>query len=139
MSSERITREELLIQIAALIAKRSTCGRLHVGCVIARDGRIVVTGYNGPVKGEAHCKEYGCDLEESCQRAIHAEANAIAYAARFGIPLEGCEIYCTHAPCLKCAELIIQAGIRDVIFLEDFRTNLGIEKLLSNSIGVIRL
>lgn len=141
----RITRDKLYTEIAQLFSQRSTCGRLQVGCVITRDGRIIASGYNGPpkfrppdgrylVKGSTEiCK---CDLEKPCERSIHAEANAISYSARNGIALEGTTMYCTHSPCSKCAELIIQAGIAQVVFVEHFRDEAGLQLLKDNNIQI---
>lgn len=139
----RITREELYITIAETFAKRSTCGRLQVGCVLVRDGRIICCGYNGPLKSEltnkiSKCddlnKRCSCDLEKPCQKSIHAEANAISFSAKNGIALENSTLYVTHSPCIKCAELIIQAGIIGVIYKNDFRVNDGLLLLENNNI-----
>lgn len=129
---ERISRNQLYISIADLISKRGTCGRLQVGAVITRNHRIVATGYNGPVKDGAHCKGY-CNIETSCTRAIHAEANAIYFAAAEGVSLKGCDIYCTHSPCIKCAEAIISSGIRNLYYLHNFRDRSGIDFIKNNS------
>lgn len=112
----RISRDELFMGIVHLLTLRATCLRRQVGCVVVRDNRVVITAYNGPPSGHPHCLEGGCDLSQKCVRAIHAEANAIAFAARHGIPLEGCVMYIAATPCKKCAELIIQAGIREIVF-----------------------
>lgn len=133
---ERISREELYISMAELMAKRSTCGRLNVGCIITRDGRIIATGYNGPIKKHKHCNEYNCEKDKPCTISIHAEANAISFAARNGVVLENSVMYITHAPCLKCAELMIQSGIKEVIYKEDFRTTDGIDLLIANTIYI---
>src|SRR4051812_14091830 len=120
---ERPSREEVLLDVALTIARRGTCERAQVGAVIARDGRILATGYNGPPSGLPHCDE-GCSpmdraAENGCSRAVHAEANAIAYAARHGIATDGADLVCSHLPCLKCAELIINAGILRLFYHED--------------------
>lgn len=120
MNDTRITREELYIKMASLIALRGTCKRKQVGCIITRDNRIISTGYNGPVKGQQHCNPSFCEILTSCTNAIHAEANAIAFAAREGVKLDGATLYCTLAPCKKCSELIIQTGIKEVIFFEQY-------------------
>jgi dCMP deaminase len=117
----RITRQELYIASAALMSLRGTCERLNVGCVVVKDHRIISSGYNGVVKDAPRCSDLNCLLGEACKRAIHAEANAIYFAAKKGISLEGATIYCTHSPCRKCAEAIIQSGITEVIFDQDYR------------------
>jgi len=126
MNNNRISREELLLTQAALIALRGTCGRLKVGCVITREGRVIATGYNGPLKTEGHCDMQCLGFSgDGCKSAVHAEANAIAHAARYGIALAGAEIWTTHCPCRDCSELIIQAGISHVHYMYDFRDNYG--------------
>lgn len=128
---ERPSRDELCMQIAHVVANRGTCSRAQVGAVIARDGRILVTGYNGPPAGMPHCTDpLGCSVLDraasgGCVRAVHAEANAIAYAARHGISTEGADLYCTHLPCLKCAELIINSGLARVFYHSDYRVKEG--------------
>ena len=112
------------MDIARVISQRSTCGRGKVGCVIAQNGRIIATGYNGPAHGW-HCDEKYCSLDHPCNHAIHAEANAIAFAARFGIALEGTQMFCIASPCVGCAKLIIQAGIRIVYYEEEYRDPAG--------------
>lgn len=133
---KRITRDKLYIGVASLFSERSTCGRLNVGCVITKDGRIIASGYNGPPKAKIQVENSrcNCDLSQPCQRSIHAEANAIAYSARNGIALEGTTMYSTHSPCLKCSELIIQAGIIRVIYLEQFRDISGLQLLIDNKV-----
>lgn len=121
----RISREELFINTAILVAQRATCGRAKVGAVIVKNNRVVSTGYNGPPPNPIetnHCSENTCNLTLSCTSAIHAEANAIYSAARLGISLEGTDLYITHCPCIKCSEAIIQSGIKKVFYLTEYRT-----------------
>jgi len=115
-NSNRPSRDQLYISIARLIATRGTCMRAKVGCVICRDNRIISTGYNGPPKGTPHCSPKICNINVHCERAIHAEANAISFAAKEGISTNGATLYCTHSPCSNCAKLIIQAGILRVVY-----------------------
>lgn len=130
---ERISRAELYTNIAQLMALRATCKRLNVGCVItSEDHRIISTGYNGPLAQDLHCTT--CDLSSSCQNAVHAEANAIASAAKHGISLKGANLYVTHSPCPTCTLLIIQSGIKSVTFLEKFRDTKGLDTLIANGI-----
>lgn len=109
--------------IARMVATRSTCPRAHVGCVLVRDNRIVMTGYNGSLPGEPHCDDVGCDIQvmstwtdarEHCKRTIHAEANAIFGAARMGVAVAGCFAYVTKEPCLDCYRALGSAGITDI-------------------------
>lgn len=122
----RPDRDAVLIATAELWATRSTCSRLHVGCVIHRGGRILVQGYNGAPAGMPHC-DY--EHEPADCLAVHAEQNAIAWAARVGVGLEGSSMVCTHQPCLSCARSIINAGIIDVLFVEEYRLKDGLDLL----------
>ena len=104
------------MNVARLAASRSTCLRLSVGCVLVVDNRIVATGYNGSAPGQPHCEDAGCVLsEDSCQRAIHAEANAIGQTARKGVSVDGGTAYVTHTPCLHCGKVLAASGIKRVI------------------------
>lgn len=125
----RISRDQLLIEVAKLMAQRSTCNRAHVGAVIAREGRIISTGYAGTPSGLPHCTPENCNASAPCHRTVHAEAGAIAYAARNGIAVEGATIYCTHSPCLECAKILINAGIRKVIYDQAYRKTEGLDLL----------
>ncbi|MDK2885759.1 MAG: dCMP deaminase [Thermosipho sp. (in: thermotogales)] len=121
--------DEYFAKIALLIASRSTCFHRKVGAVIVKNKRILATGYNQPPSGFPHCDSIGCirdDLkiesgknQEVCY-ALHAEQNALMQAARFGISTENSTIYVTHKPCSVCARLIINSGIKRVIYLEDY-------------------
>ena len=109
--------DEYFMQIARTVATRATCPRASVGCVLTRDRRILTTGYNGAPRGVAHCTEVGCSIvNDHCQRATHAEANAIVQAALHGVSLEGATAYCTHHPCVNCVKLFISAGIRQIVY-----------------------
>lgn len=131
----RISRDEMMMAIAHVVAERSTCNRLKVGAVICQDGRIVSTGYAGAPSGMPHCGPETCDLNTPCTRTVHAEAGAIAYAARAGIRLEGATLYCTHCPCLDCAKLLINTGISHVVYFNPYRKTEGLELL--RSVGVL--
>jgi dCMP deaminase len=105
------------IELAKHVATRATCPRLHVGAVVVRDNRILVTGYNGSPSGVAHCTEIGCLMaNDHCERSIHAEANAIIQAAVHGVTLVGATAYVTHQPCRNCTKLLVGSGIRRVIY-----------------------
>lgn len=125
--------EAVLLETAFSFAKRSTCNRLHVGSVIARSGRIIATGYNGAPAGLPHCEHPEGDYKRidtaSCMAVVHAEANAICFAARHGLGVEGAQLYCTHAPCLRCATMILNSGIESVFYCHMFRVMDGVELL----------
>lgn len=115
----RIDREMMFMQITKVVAKRSTCLRAQVGATIILDNRVVSMGYAGAPSRLEHCTESGCKMEDGhCVRTVHAEANAIAFAAKAGIPTDGAEMYITHSPCTNCAKLIINSGIRRVTYQE---------------------
>ncbi len=132
----RISREDLAMSLAELVAQRGTCQRSKVGCVIALEGRIVTTGYVGSPPGLPHCLDVGCLVGPSggCIRTVHAEAGAIAFAARKGIAIEGAILYTTLSPCEACAKLILGAGIQKVVYREEYRDRSGLELL--NAAGV---
>lgn len=131
----RITRDEMLMEIARIVARRSTCNRAQVGAVVAQDGRIVSTGYAGAPSGLPHCSPETCNTSAPCTRTVHAEAGAISYAARSGIRLEGATLYCTHCPCLDCAKLIINTGIKRIIYDQAYRKTEGLELL--RTVGIV--
>lgn len=116
----RASREDINMEIAWVVSKRSTCQRAHVGCVITTDNRIVTTGYNGAAKGEEHCTDESCSTKVHCPNSVHAEANAIAYAAKKGVALEGGIAYITHSPCKNCGRLLIQSGIKEIYYSKEY-------------------
>jgi dCMP deaminase len=108
--------------IAREVATRSTCDRKHVGAVVVRDRMILATGYNGSIRGAAHCDDEGHLMEDGhCVRTVHAEANAIVQAARNGVRIDGADVYVTASPCFNCFKLIANAGIRRIVFGEFYR------------------
>lgn len=129
--NKRITRGNWYYQLAKVTAKRSTCLRKQVGCVLVVDGRPIMMGYNGVLPNQT--PETGLD-EFGNSRTVHAEANAIAFCAKKGIATEGAIVYCTLQPCEKCAELLIQAGITEVHYWEEYRDDSGLKKLKENNI-----
>jgi len=139
IDGERITRDKLNIGICTLISLRSTCARAKVGCVIVRTHRVIATGYNGKL-GDSPCSMV-CDKNSKCKHAIHAEKNAINFAARHGIALEGSELFCTYCPCYECAKDIIQAGIVRVVFEKGYATDNGegLKLLKDNQIDVTKV
>ncbi len=121
--------------IATEVATRSTCDRKHVGSVVVRDRSILATGYNGSIRGLAHCDDEGHMMEDGhCVRTVHAEANAIVQAARNGTRIDGADIYVTASPCFNCFKMIANAGITRIVFGEFYRD----EKIftLSEALGI---
>jgi len=138
--------DEYFMQIAAVVARRSTCLRNQVGAVFVRNKRILSTGYNGAPAGLQHCDEVGCAREgvasgtrhELC-RAVHAEQNAIIQAALHGVSIEGATLYCTHQPCILCAKVMINARIKKVVFLESYPDETALQFLEQAGIEVVRM
>jgi dCMP deaminase len=130
-SFQRPTWDEYFLMLAKLAATRSTCLAFPVGAVIVKNKQVLATGYNGPPSGSAHCTAQGycypglpsCDASKAMpSRAVHAEANAIAQAAKHGIPTTGASIYVTLEPCLSCLKLLISAGIHEVFYETPFNS-----------------
>jgi len=117
MSAARPDWDDYFLRIARTVATRATCPRASVGCVLARDHRILTTGYNGAPRGVPHCLDVGCLIvHEHCQRAVHAEANAVVQGALHGVSLAGATAYCTHQPCINCSKLFISAGVERIVY-----------------------
>ncbi len=116
MATQRPDWDQYFMEVARVVASRSTCDRAYVGCVIVRERRILTTGYNGAPAGMPHCDEVGHLMENNhCIRTLHAEQNALIQAALHGISTKGATLYVTHQPCFTCAKLIVNAGIVRVI------------------------
>lgn len=145
----RITRDAALMDCARVWSQRSTCDRAHVGAVFSRDGRILVTGYNGAPAGMPHCShpwhlsyariipEKVWDDPSPCLIAVHAEANGVAWAAREGVRLFGAEVHTTVSPCHGCAKLLINAGLVRVTYAQAYGRGMeGVELLRAGGIEV---
>ncbi len=127
--SERPGWDKYFMEIAEVTKKRSTCLRRHVGAVIVKDNRILATGYNGVPTGIEHCGRRGClrdelkvpsgERHELC-RGIHAEQNAIVQAAYLGVSIDDSTLYCTNQPCILCAKMLINAGVKRIVIKEGY-------------------
>lgn len=115
---QRPSWEEYFAQIAQVAATRSPCHRLHVGCVLVRDNRIVSQGYNGFLPG---CEHESIVRDGHEQATVHAEQNAVADCARRGVASAGCTAYITHYPCIICTRLLLAAGITEIRYIEEYR------------------
>lgn len=114
---DRPSWDDYFMQITFQVARRSTCPRATVGAVIVREKRILTTGYNGSPAGLPHCTEVGCLMVNGhCVRTLHAEQNAIIQGALHGVDVSASTIYVTHQPCLVCAKMIVNAGIKCVVY-----------------------
>jgi dCMP deaminase len=133
--------DEYFMATAFLIATRSACQRLNVGCVIVSKGthknRIIAAGYNGFLPGAPHVSRVYNDHEQS---TVHAEQNAISDAARRGVSLSGSTAYITHFPCIVCAKLLVAAGVNEIKFHFDYNNNPMVEEIFKeNEIKCIKL
>ncbi len=124
--------DDIYMELAESLAGRSHCVKIQVGAVLTKDTRIVSLGYNGPPAGTHNCDvewpKEGCprDSKGGCSLALHAEQNAIIYAAKNNVPLENCSVYVTLAPCLACARIIYASGIKKVIYLNSYAEYKGL-------------
>jgi dCMP deaminase len=145
--TKRPSWDEYFMEMAMVTATRSTCLRRQVGAVIVQNRHIMAAGYNGAPKGLAHCAERGGCLRErmgvpSGERhelclALHAEQNAIVQAASLGQSIDGATMYITHQPCLICAKMIINAGIKKIIVKEGYPDRLAVDILAEAGLKII--
>lgn len=145
---DRPSWEEYFMEIALLVARRSTCLRRQVGALLVKHKNILATGYNGTPSGIRHCNETGC-LREAQQipsgqrhelcRGLHAEQNAIIQAAKHGVNISGATLYCSNSPCVICSKMIINAGIEKVFYLEGYPDDMSLEMLREAGVKVVRL
>jgi len=142
----RPTWDQYFMDITRLVATRSTCLRRQVGAVLVKERNILATGYNGVPSGISHCDDAGClrerlqvpsgERHELC-RGLHAEQNAIIQAARHGVNIGGATLYCTTMPCIICTKMIINAGIRAVVYGEGYADELARDMIRESGITVI--
>jgi dCMP deaminase len=136
MNSEdkQLTLDKRYIRMALIWAENSYCKRRKVGALIVKEKMIISDGYNGTPAGfENVCED---DNDHTYPYVLHAEANAITKVARSNNSSDGATLYVTSSPCIECAKLIIQSGIRRVVFSEYYRLNDGIELLKKAGIEV---
>jgi len=134
------------MDIARLVARRSTCLRRQVGAVVVKEKNILATGYNGTPTGITHCSVVGClrqrldvpsgERHELC-RGLHAEQNAIIQAAKHGVNIAEATLYSTHSPCIICSKMIINSGIRRIVYLEGYPDALATEMLAESGIDIV--
>ena len=123
--------DDIFMELAVNLAKRSHCIKTHVGAVLAKDTRNISIGYNGPPAGTHNCDEEwpeeGCprDSKGGCSLAIHAEQNAILYAVKNSTSVNGATLYLTLSPCLSCSRIILTMGIKRVIYLNSYAAYKG--------------
>ena len=135
------------MSMAELVATRSTCLRRKVGAVIVKEKRVLTTGYNGAPKGLRHCAEVGCvRLENKIEsgtrhelcRGVHAEQNAVIQAAYFGVSIKDAAVYTTNFPCVLCAKILLNAGITEIIYKDDYIDELSRSMLAEANVKVRR-
>ena len=128
---ERPTWDEYFRDLVELTATRSSCSKLHVGCILVRDNRIVSQGYNGFLAGCAHTshKREGHEVA-----TVHAEQNAIVDCAKRGVSCDGCEAYITHYPCLNCTKILLSAGIKEIYYINDYKND-NLVKIFCEQMG----
>ncbi len=132
---ERPSWDEYFLKMAFLVAERSTCLRHHIGAIIVKNKHVLTTGYNGAARNTNDCLKLGClrnklnipsgERHEIC-RAIHAEQNAIIQSGVHDVAIEGGTLYCTHNPCIICAKMIVNAGIKRVVTCGDYPDNFNL-------------
>lgn len=143
---DRPDNDTYFMRMADLVATRSTCLRRQVGAVVVKEKRVLTTGYNGAPKGLRHCAEVGCVRQqmnvesgtrhELC-RGVHAEQNAVIQAAYFGVSIKDATIYTTNFPCSVCAKILVNAGIAEVVYKDDYVDPLS-KEIMSESRVVVR-
>jgi len=143
---ERPDSDTYFMRMAELASTRSTCLRRQVGAVIVKEKRVLSTGYNGAPKGLKHCAEVGClrqqlnvpsgTMHELC-RGVHAEQNAVIQAAYFGVSIKDSTIYTTAFPCVVCAKILVNAGVIEVVYRDDYMDKLS-KAILDESHVLIR-
>lgn len=144
-NKDRISKDEYFMKIAKIVSERSTCIKRKVGAVLVKDSHILSTGYNGAPSGFNHCTTETCvrknlksgESPELC-RGVHAEANCIIQAAIHGTSIKGdTTLYTTIFPCMTCLKLVINAGIKKIVYLEGYNMENEVKKDLLNESDLI--
>jgi len=148
LKHKRPSWDEYFLEMAKLVSKRSTCLRRSVGAVLVRDKRILATGYNGAPSGLKHCIEIGCirrklkipsgERHELC-RALHAEQNALIQSSLHGISVKDATLYSTTQPCVICAKMLINAGIKEVVITHGYPDKMAMDLLKQAKIKVRKI
>lgn len=122
--SDENDKDRFYMHLAEAWALRSTCLRGNVGCVFVDDsGYVLSSGYNGAPRGLPHCDQVGClEYDDHCVRSVHAEMNAIIFAARQGVSLVNSRVFTTTRPCIRCTGMLIQVGVKEIIWRHEYVT-----------------
>ena len=140
--------DSYFMDMAKLAARRSSCLRRAVGAVLVKERRLLATGYNGVPSGVTHCEITGCLREElnipsgerhELCRGLHAEQNAIIQAALHGVSTRNATLYCTNLPCIICAKMLINSGVRRVVYLDGYCDALTEEMLAEVGVELVRM
>lgn len=123
--SERPSWDDYFREIVEITAKRSPCNRLHVGCVLVKNNRIISQGYNGFLSG---CQHESRIIDGHEVATIHAEQNAIVDCAKRGVSCNECTAYITHYPCLNCCKLLLSSGIKEINYINDYHNDELVKK-----------
>ncbi|MDD5449155.1 MAG: cytidine/deoxycytidylate deaminase family protein [Candidatus Omnitrophica bacterium] len=148
MKIKRPGWDEYFLEVANLVSKRATCLRRRVGAVLVKDKKILATGYNGAPSGITHCETAGClrqrlrvpsgERHELC-RGLHAEQNVLLQAALYGVGTKDSTLYVTNQPCIICAKMIINAGIKEIVFLGAYPDKMAREFLKAAKIKLRKI
>jgi len=148
ISHKRPSWDEYFLEVAKLVSRRATCLRRQVGAVLVKDKRILATGYNGAPRGLVHCLDIGCIREklkipsgerhELC-RALHAEQNALIQASLYGISAKDSTLYATNQPCIICAKMLINAGIKEIVIYQGYPDKMAMDFFNEAKIKVRRV
>ena len=130
--TDRLNWDEYFAKIVSVTAERSSCHRLHVGCLLVKNNRIISQGYNGHLPG---CKHESIVRNNHEQATVHAEQNAICDCAKRGVSCEGATAYVTHYPCIICCRLLLASGIKEIRYLEDYKND-ELVKYFCNELNV---
>jgi len=148
MNRQRPSWDKYFLKITEDVSSRATCIKRRVGALIVKDNQILATGYNGAPKGFSHCTEKTClrkkmnvpsgERHELC-RGLHAEQNAIIQAAVHGVKIQGSTLYCTYQPCVICAKMMINAGIKRLVYAGGYPDKLAAQMLKDSQIKVVKV
>jgi dCMP deaminase len=139
-NSKRPSWDEYFLKLAMLASERSTCPRMHCGCVLVKDRFVLATGYNGSLPGHPHCEDEGClVVENHCVRTNHAEMNALVQAAIHGVNTNGATAYITNMSCTTCAKALIAGGIKKVVVFSDFHDTLAVKFYTDSGVEIVKL
>ena len=139
-NNKRPSWDEYFLKLAMLASERSTCPRMHCGCVLVKDRFVLATGYNGSIPGQPHCDDVGCLIVDNhCARTNHAEINALVQAARHGINITGCTAYITNMSCTTCAKALIASSIVRVVIFSDYHDTLAVDFYTKSGVEIVKL